>query len=230
FLVLCLVRRGNAQDCFRQAHENTTLPELRSWLSAGACPSTHVSCDDAYFRVTDRFMLQVPANRALNITAVAGKQCVIDGTGTYPILWMNQNTNLLLSGVTIKDARTLSGITGAAITSNGGGAVTVTVDHCTFQNNYGQGYGGSIAAPRGTLRGGTFNLKITNTLFDNCSSELSGGAVNLGPGEHIVQGCTFNNCHANGMGGAINYEGGGDAGDSLIVDSSTFRSIDAAQS
>ncbi len=120
----------------------------------------------------------------------------------------------------------ISGLTvalGDVGTGNGGGlmnAETLTIDACSFRNNFAQ-FGGAIVQESTNLG----ILTVTNSTFSSNLARSGGGAIFSNSSQRIaltIDRSTFSNNNSNSLGGGIVlYDGGSIDGVALSISNST---------
>ncbi len=142
-----------------------------------------------------------------------------DGSGNVRVFEISSGINVTLSYLNI--------VKGRVTTIEGGGAIrnsgNLTVNYCTFRDNFSKWDGGAICHLRKTL---TIN---NSTFINNKSGQHSGGAVangESGKGILYVNNSTFANNSAKIDGGAI-YSSG-DSGNRVYLNNSTFSGNSAS--
>jgi hypothetical protein len=147
-------------------------------------------------------VIDFPANTTL-IGDGAGK-LAIDGGGTTRMFDVDgaAGTTSTISGVTIQNAKTLSGVPGAALRLEG--PVNLTINDCVLTGNTGTGAGGAIGV--GTLTSPP-TITLNRDTFSNNAAKY-GGAFYLPYGTAIINSCTFSGNVASQFGAALYLQSG----------------------
>lgn len=154
---------------------------------------------------------------------------VLEGTGSTSvagsILTIEGADQVQLDGLTIENGNSAGLFTGAAVTNDAGG--TLTVVDCAFTGNQSSNTdnrgGGAIANALGD--GATGTLSVTGSTFTgNANPTGDGGAINnadwQGIGSATITGSTFDGNSSYGVGGAIDSGEAGGVGHLLVTASS----------
>jgi hypothetical protein len=186
------------------------------------------------------------SNGMQNISIDGNGVAVIDAHGKGSMFYIDTNSGLSITGVTLQNGNVQSspsGNVGGAImsyygnlelvrcilkknTAQLGGALwlnggTATFDSCTFDENGGVIVGGAIWAANGimTVRACTFSF--------NAAASVAGGAIWVDPQQSVtIRSCAFNgNAGGQGGGGAVV----GTKSSSVTIISSTFKGGDSGE-
>lgn len=168
---------------------------------------------------------EIPISDPVTITGPGQALLTIDGQTDYRIFNMYANAStheVEISGLTLANGST-GGNGGAIYCKN----THLTIDACTFSNNFAYGAGG-FGSPGGSGGGAilfnsdneSYYLTITDSTFSyNRTNNFDGGAIYAEDGYLTLTGCTFDHNTASDDGGAI----GGDDVDLLAITDCTFE-------